>query len=169
MEITATIDYTKLPDRNGEPIACHHAWHYAADGLPFCHDGSQGRRCEGYTVQCGKGHAKCERHADRRADEPKPKSKSAPYHPMSSYTVTLTTNELTMITLALEERERVLIERAKVVADSSFHADAPMIAEASREYSDLRLKLRRLPANSPALDALLRAGEADRAPLFPNA
>lgn len=63
---TATTDYTRLPDRNGEPIACLHSWHYAADGLPICHDGSQGRRCEGFTVQCGKGHAPCERHADRR-------------------------------------------------------------------------------------------------------
>jgi hypothetical protein len=68
MDTTTTTDFTKLPDRNGEPITCHHEWHYAADGLPLCHDGSQGRRCEGETVQCGKGSAKCERHADRHPD-----------------------------------------------------------------------------------------------------
>lgn len=56
-----------LLTRDGQEITCTHSGHYdPADGLPYCHDGSQGRRCEGYTVQCGKGHAPCERHADRR-------------------------------------------------------------------------------------------------------
>jgi hypothetical protein len=87
---------------------------------------------------------------------------------MSSYTITFTTEELTMVTLALEERQEKLIERAKIVADSSYRADAAMIAESAREYGDLRAKLRRLPANSPALDALLRAGEADRNPFLPT-
>lgn len=87
---------------------------------------------------------------------------------MSSYTVTVTTEEITMMILALEERALVLHERAKVVADSSFRADAPQIEESAREYEALTTRLRRTPANSDALDALLRAGEADRSPMFPT-
>jgi hypothetical protein len=84
-----------------------------------------------------------------------------------SYTVTLTTEEVTMLIVAAEERALVLHARAKVVADSSFVADAPQIETAAREYEALTTKLRRLPRNSDALDHLLRMGEADRAPMIP--
>jgi hypothetical protein len=62
--------YAELLDRQGQPIkSCGHSWHYdAVDHLPICHDGREGRRCEGYTVQCGQGYAPCERHADRREE-----------------------------------------------------------------------------------------------------
>jgi hypothetical protein len=165
-------DYTRLPDRNGEPIACHHAWHYAADGLPICHDGSQGRRCEGYTVQCGQGHAPCERHAARR--EAKPSSLG-----VVSYTVTLDLTETVVAELAIEARIRMLTdlraELAKNVAAATSR-DEQMSAASSYESCGESLrtagavlaKLKRAPGNSPALDHLIRGAEDDRRPFIPN-
>jgi hypothetical protein len=61
-----TTDYTRLPDRNGEPIACHHSWHYEADGSLPC----RGDDCKGQTVACGQGAIDCARHLDRAGRTP---------------------------------------------------------------------------------------------------
>lgn len=85
---------------------------------------------------------------------------------MNSYTITIGIEELTMLTLAADDRARDLRDRAKLARDKGYAlVNVEQLDESATEYETLVARLRRTPQNSPELTALLNAGEADREPV----